>query len=78
MAKKRKSFEQSIEELRRIVETIEDGDLELDKAVKLYKEGIELSLYCSGFLKSIENEVTVLKQMADGAFDEVIFNVEGK
>ena len=38
-----KSFEEALEELEDIVNTLEIGDIELEKSLALYEKGIKLS-----------------------------------
>lgn len=74
MAKK-KSFEQALKRLEEIVENIEKDDITLDDAVKLYKEGIELSLYCGDNLNSAKQKISQLKKSADGLFYKEDFQI---
>ncbi|MEA5093112.1 Exodeoxyribonuclease 7 small subunit [bioreactor metagenome] len=50
-------FEQSLERLEVIVEKLESGELTLDESLKLFKEGVELSKYCSSKLSAVQQEV---------------------
>ena len=77
MAKK-KSFEQALKRLEEIVESIEEDDIALDDAVKLYKEGIELSLYCGESLNNAQQKVSELKKSADGFFYKEDFQISGE
>lgn len=54
------TFESRLERLREIVDRLERGDLELEKGVKLYKEGLELSRACGKQLDEARNEVKVV------------------
>jgi len=42
----KKSIEKSLTELERLVEELENGDLELDQALKKFERGIKLSREC--------------------------------
>lgn len=70
---KKKSFEQALNRLEEIIENIENDEITLEESVKLYKEGIELSVFCGESLKKTENEIMLLKQKADGVFEEIPF-----
>lgn len=59
MAKK-KSFEQSLSQLEKIVNELEEGDLPLEKALKKFEEGIKTSKYCSEILDETERKISVL------------------
>ncbi len=74
MAKK-KSFEQSLKRLEEIVENIEEENITLEDAVKLYKEGIELSLYCKDSLDNAQQKISELKKSADGLFYKEDFQI---
>jgi exodeoxyribonuclease VII small subunit len=77
MAAKKKNFENSLERLEEIVTLMENGDADLEQTVKLYTEGVELSVYCAGKLKDIEQKVSVLQKNAQGAFEKQNFNSNG-
>ena len=48
------TFEQSLARLQAIVTELEGDNLELERAVALYKEGRELVGQCEGMLKTAE------------------------
>ena len=58
-----KSFEKSLEELESLVKELENGDIELNDAVKKYNEGMQLSKYCHDLLKDAES--VIVKMMKD-------------
>ncbi len=66
MAKKKLNFEQSLNRLEEIVEKMQNSEISLDNSLELYKEGIELSLFCSDSLSIIEKEVTELQKSSEG------------
>ncbi|MFH2055346.1 MAG: exodeoxyribonuclease VII small subunit [bacterium] len=55
-----KSFEQSLERLEEVVSKLEQGDLPLEEAIKLFQEGMRLSQSCSTKLAAAETEVKKL------------------
>lgn len=74
MAKKR--FEDTLGELEKIVQRLEDPDVPLEEAVALFEEGIKLSRFCSQKLDEVEKRVDVLLKDEQGnlvtrPFDEV-------
>lgn len=77
MAKK-KGFEQALKRLEEIVKEMEDENTDLEKSVKLYKEGIELSVFCGESLNNIEQEITVLQRNANGLFTQNKFEFEDR
>ena len=61
-----KTFEQSMKQLERIVQELEDGDLPLEKAIKKFEEGIKLTQLCSAKLDETEKKVSILMKDAAG------------
>ncbi|WP_059171078.1 exodeoxyribonuclease VII small subunit [Bacillus sp. FJAT-27445] len=51
------TFEQAMEQLERIVEQLEEGDVPLEQAISFYKEGMELSKLCHDKLKNVEEQL---------------------
>jgi len=46
------TFEEGIIKLNLITQKLEGGELSLDQSIQLYKEGIDISVFCK---KEIEN-----------------------
>ena len=66
MTKKKMSFEDAVERLEEIIKNLESGDMDLDKSLKLYEEGIGLVRNCSELLEKAEQSVKMLQLQADG------------
>lgn len=62
---KAKTFEESLNRLNEIINEI-DSDISIEDSVKLYKEGINLSLSLNESLNALEKEVSELMRGADG------------
>lgn len=63
------SFEKKLEELERLVEQLESGELELADSLDKFKRGIELSKQCRAMLDQAQqtiDEVMEPDQNADG------------
>ena len=58
------TFEQSLKSLEEIVEQLQKGDIELEKAYSLFEEGMRLSKLCEQKLISIEQKL--LKILENG------------
>ncbi len=71
-----KTFEQSMKQLERIVQELENGDLPLEKAIKKFEEGIKLTKFCSAKLDETEKKVSILLKNADGQMVEQPFQPE--
>ena len=66
-----KTFEQALEQLETLVRELENGEIELNDAVKKYNDGMKLSKYCHDLLKDAEG--VIVKMMKDNKlqnFDE--------
>lgn len=62
MKKKEQSFEDKLNRLEEISVLLEDEELDLDKAIELYEEGLALSKECSERLKTAELRINELKK----------------
>ncbi len=67
MSEQSKSFEQSIDRLDAIVRSLEQGNVPLEQALKLFQEGTGLVKSCDEMLTKAELEVVKLMKGADGA-----------
>ena len=56
------SFENALEKLENLVETIEKGDVPLSKLVEKFEEGSKLLNYCHNKLETAEQKIQQLKQ----------------
>lgn len=54
------NFEESMENLEKIVEELEKGDLNLDDSIKKFEEGMKISKQCNEYLENAEKKITVL------------------
>lgn len=59
MAKKKLTFEESLENLENIVEKLESGEETLEMTLKLYEEGLEASKNCRNILEKAKQKITV-------------------
>lgn len=73
---KTQDFESAIKRLEEIVAQLESGDLQLDKSLELFEEGIKLSRFCHGKLDEAERKVEILLKDAEGAMKPVPFEGE--
>ncbi|GAB1441787.1 hypothetical protein MASR2M39_06220 [Ignavibacteriales bacterium] len=55
------SFKTRLERIEQISELLEDQDLDLEQAIKLYEEGMILSQECLKSLQAAEVKITELK-----------------
>ncbi len=64
MAKK-KTFENNIDRLEEILESLESSEVTMTEIIKYYKEGLDLVIKCSEELNNFEQKITELKNIAD-------------
>ena len=69
----KKTFEQAMRQIDKIVQELESGDLALEKAMQRFEEGIKLSKFCSAKLDETEKKITLLTGSADGTVQETPF-----
>ena len=63
------SFEDSLQRLEEIVETIESGKTPLDEVMKMYEEGVRLSSRCLEHLSQAELKLKRLGKDLEGNFE---------
>lgn len=73
--KKTPGFEESMLRLEQIVRQLEQGDVPLEDALKLFEEGTKLAKNCDGMLNKAEKKVVQLTKNADGAPVETEFDL---
>lgn len=56
----KKSFEQAMRQLEKIIQEMESGDLPLEKAMNKFEEGMRLTQFCSQKLNETEKKVQIL------------------
>jgi exodeoxyribonuclease VII small subunit len=61
-----RTFEESLNELERIVKQLENGDLPLEESLKLFEEGVKLSRSCRERLAVAERRIEVLMKDTNG------------
>ena len=63
---KKPDFERSLARLEEVVRRLENANLSLDEAMKLFEEGVELSRDCQKQLEQAEGRVEILLKKVDG------------
>jgi exodeoxyribonuclease VII small subunit len=56
------TYEVKIEQLKKIIEKIEDGTTSLDESMKLYEQGAVLVKQCESMLAEAEVKITTLSR----------------
>ena len=60
------SFEEAIKDLQKIVEELENGNVELEKSIELYEKGAKLRSHCENKLKVAEKKISKISLEKDG------------
>ena len=60
------SFEEAIKDLQKIVEQLENGNVELEKSIELYEKGAKLRIHCENKLKVAEKKISKISLEKDG------------
>jgi exodeoxyribonuclease VII small subunit len=63
--KKSVDFEQQLESLETLVESLESGDLSLEDSLKSFETGIKVARECQQALKAAEQKVELLMRQGD-------------
>ena len=59
-AKKTIDFEQSLDQLEKLVNDMENGDLTLEESLKAFEQGVKLTRECQSALVQAEQKVQIL------------------
>ena len=70
----KQSFEKALEQLEKIVETLESNELSLEKALAKFEEGMKLSQYCAKQLDETERKISLIMEKADGSAKKAPFD----
>ena len=74
---KKINFEDALERLQKIIQEMEHNETPISKSLELFEEGIELSEFCSNYLKKAEIRVKKLIREND-TFSEVDMTIGTK
>ena len=68
-------FEKAMTRLEKIVEELERGDLDIDKSLEIFEEGIKMSRACSKKLNEAEAKIEKLTKGKKGELVTELFPV---
>ncbi len=60
------SFEEALDELEKIADKLERGQLSLEDSIKAYERGMELKKICSERLQEVEGKIEYLSKNPEG------------
>ena len=69
-------FEKAMERLEQIVDELEKGDLDIDKSLQIFEEGIKMSRTCSKKLSDAEAKIEKLTRKQKGELITELFPME--
>ena len=72
----KKSYEEQIQELEKIINELENGNLNLDDSVAKFEEGMKISKECNKMLENAEKKTTILLNDGNGEKQEENFETE--
>ncbi|MCH3972262.1 MAG: exodeoxyribonuclease VII small subunit [Oscillospiraceae bacterium] len=59
---KKMTFEQAMDKLAQVVQQLESASAPLDKTMKLYQEGVELTAFCYDKLQKAEQKMKIVTE----------------
>ncbi len=69
-------FETAMRRLESIVNELEKGELDIDKSLQIFEEGIKMSRVCSKKLNEAEKKIEMLTKNKKGELIAELFPVE--
>ncbi len=69
MSSEMKSFEKMLLEIKKIVDTLEQGKLPLDESIEKFETGAALIKQCYQDLESVKKKISLIVEKNDGTFD---------
>ena len=71
-------FEKAMTRLENIVDELERGDLDIDKSLEIFEEGIKMSRVCSKKLNEAEAKIEKLTKGKKGEVTTELFHIESE
>jgi exodeoxyribonuclease VII small subunit len=71
-------FEKALGRLEEIVEELEKGEIELEKSLEIFEEGIKMTRLCSKKLDEAEKKIELLTKDPKGGFKTQAFENKGE
>jgi len=69
-------FEKAMQRLEAIVDELEKGELDIDKSLEIFEEGIKMSRVCSKKLNEAEKKIEKLTENKKGELVAELFPLE--
>ncbi len=71
-------FEEALKRLEGVVERLEEGEIPLEEALRLFEEGVKLSRLCHQRLDEAEKRIELLTRDGEGKIARKPFDREGE
>lgn len=71
-------FEKALKRLEEIVEDLEHSDLDIDRSLRIFEEGVKLSRHCTKKLDEAEKKIELLLKGEKGEFITELFSPPNK
>ena len=62
----KKKFKEALEELEKVVEQLESGELSLEDSLAAFEQGVKLVRYCNQKLTEVEKKIELLVKDKEG------------
>jgi len=72
------TFKEAVEELEKITDSLESGELELEQSLALFERGVELIKLCQDKLDSAQAKVELLVDSLEGEIESVSLEETGE
>jgi len=69
--KEKQSFEEALQELEKIVEKMDSGELTLNESLEAFEDAVKLVRFCTAELDRAEQRVRVLTEAPDGSITDI-------
>ena len=69
-------FEKAVQRLENVVDDLEKGELDIDKSLEMFEEGIKMSRICSKKLNEAEAKIEKLTRNQKGELITELFPLE--
>ena len=66
---KKLSFDAALKRLEEIVDLLEAGQLSLEESLRMFEEGVKISLFCQEELQKTDGKVSLLIKKMNGGLE---------
>ena len=70
------TYEEAVNQLEKILASLESDDVSLDESIKLFEKSVELSKFCFEKLKDTDGKVEIIKKQLDEITIKPFDNIE--